>query len=319
MSENSKFVGKVIDKIIWKVVLTCAKCLFNMKWMHISGTKRKQLWEQKKNKYYDPLLYWGDRKIFQFIPKLLRAEWNQQIVILPRIVVVISTRCTLKCKYCGEFIPYFNQKQDLRTEYVLKDLEQLFNQMEYICTLEFIGGEPFLHNDLDIFLKKVNQYNSRIGKVEITTNATVPIPDKLLTILKNQKIEILISHYKVNSRKVRELKEILKRERINYRSLDAKYWTDSGKIHFNGKSRKSTYEMFMHCYASRDCRTLYKGKFLLCSRGPYMLEQGYHPNCLDIYINNLCSNLYTFYLQSGYATCKYCRHNEKKIPIAEQL
>lgn len=317
--ENSKLLRKSINKIKEKAVLVCARCLFYMKWMHISEAKRKQLWERKKEKYYAPLFYWGGSEIFKFFPKLLRAEWNQKIVILPRIVVVISTRCTLKCKYCGEFIPYFEKKQDLDAKYVIDDLEHLFSQLEYICTLEFIGGEPFLHNDLDSFLKKVNQYDLKIGKIEITTNATVSISDKLLSTLKNEKIEVLISRYKVNCGKVRELKEILKREGIKFRILYAKYWTDSGKISFNGKSKESTYEMFMHCYASRDCRTLYKGKFLLCSRGPYMIEQGYHPNCLDIHKNNLCSNLYTFYLQPGYATCKYCRHNEKKIPIADQL
>ena len=308
------------ERIVERFILICVKYLFNIRNCHITKNKRKRFWKQKKEKYYMPLFCRLNHKmLIALLPKLLKAEWNQQIKILPRIVLVISTRCTLKCKYCGEFIPYFENRRDINSENIISDLNCLFSQLDYICTLEIIGGEPFLHKDLDCFLKNLNENKSKVGKIEITTNATIRISNKLRSLLQDEKIEILISNYKVNSKQVKELKKICEYEKINYRILDAKYWTDSGKIIQNGRTKENTYKMFMRCYASRDCRTLYKGRLLLCSRGPYMIEQGYNPNSLDIYKFDLCSNLYTFYLESGYATCKYCRHNEKRIPVAEQL
>lgn len=307
-------------KILEKFILICIQCIFYIKQIHVNKNERERLWKQKKEKYYMPLFYWISHKaLIDLLPKLLFAEWNKQIKILPRVVFVISTRCTLKCKYCGEFIPYFDDKKDIVSEDVIRDLNCLFNRLDYICTLEFIGGEPFLHKDLDLFLKKANDYNFKIGKIEITTNATVKIPNRLIPLLQNKKVEVLISNYKVNAKYVNELNRFCKKNKIASRILNAKYWTDSGNIIQNGLTKENTYKMFMNCWASRDCRTLYKGRLLLCSRGPYMLEKGYFPNSLDIHMDNFCRNLYTFYLESGYDTCKYCRHNERKIPVAEQI
>ncbi|MBQ3544556.1 MAG: radical SAM protein [Lachnospiraceae bacterium] len=312
-------IGMIKNKLHSKIILKCTECVFRLKTRHLSKKKQNLLWERKKEKYYVPLFHRDNGKIPHLFSKLLKAEWMQEVKILPRIVIVISTRCTLKCKYCGEFIPYFENKTDICVQQIVYDLECLLGQMDYICTLEFIGGEPFLHKDMDILLRNVKQYKEKIGKVEITTNGTVRIEEKLLPLLRDEKVEVLISNYKVNAEKVRELRKKLKSEKINHKVLDAKYWTDSGKIVFNGLSKKDTYKMYMQCYAASDCRTLYKGKLLLCSRGPYMIELGYYPNCVDIHKTNLCKNLYAFYLRSGYATCKYCKHNEKKIPVAEQI
>lgn len=304
-----------------KILLFLTKYIFLKKMA--KRTNAHELWERKEEKYYKAILNQisvsNQRISIRECLKLIRSEWRQEITILPRIVVVISTRCSLKCKYCGEFIPYFTDKVDISADEVIKELDCIIGQMAYIHTVEFIGGEPFLHNELDRILRRTLQWGNKIGQIELTTNAVVSIKPNVLSLLKNKQVLVLISVYPFNRSRVRKLERILKEQGICYQEIKTSCWSDFGAISKNTNSKEAIEKMYMKCIASRDCRTLYKGKLMYCSRGPYMLESGYNPGGLSIFKGEIRANMYKFYLNGANNSCRYCHYNHKPIPVAEQL
>ena len=66
-----------MKKLLNVIIVKCAKVLFDFKNKNIEERKRKRLWVQKENKYYNALFYWGGDKIYKYSLKLLVSEWNR--------------------------------------------------------------------------------------------------------------------------------------------------------------------------------------------------------------------------------------------------
>ena len=301
-----------------KMIIRLSKIIFLNSFSKLEKKQKMILWKRKEEKYYNALFLQQTIGIKQGI-NLLKAELKKEINILPRIIIVISTRCSMKCEKCGEFIPYFEKKNDISTEYIIDEIYNLFRQIDYIYTVEVIGGEPFIHKDFAKIMNTLFQFDSQINKIQVTTNAVFNIQSDIIHEIKNSKLEILISEYPNNKAKVCQLGKILKEEGINFKIIRAKYWTDFGPICYNNLKNEQINHMYMQCNASRDCRTLYMGNLFYCSRGPYMIENGYNPNRISIYSPNFKRKLYAFYNKVSKNTCGYCNYNRKPIPVAKQI
>lgn len=108
----------------------------------------------------------------------------------------VTTRCTLKCLNCNMFMPYYAEPCDIPYEQITKELDILFENVDYIYNYELLGGEPFLNKELKkILIYMCEKYDNKIGQVGIITNGTI-IPDKSIwEILKKYKIHLLVSDY----------------------------------------------------------------------------------------------------------------------------
>lgn len=63
---------------------------------------------------------------------------------LVRLVVVLGTRCSLRCRDCNNLMPHFKPQKDLDINKIIESLEILTRNVSSILKCEFIGGEPFL-------------------------------------------------------------------------------------------------------------------------------------------------------------------------------
>ncbi len=145
--------------------------------------------------------------------------------VIPCLEYVVTTKCTMNCKQCNTFIPYFNDKTHLKHtsfEQFKKDLDKLLKSVDYVDYFGFVGGEPLIDNNL---AKKV-QYalNKRqIKHVFIASNCTILPSNELLKVMKNKKFKIQISNYN-NVKNIKngitvkhnEFKDLLIRNNISY-------------------------------------------------------------------------------------------------------
>ena len=94
-----------------------------------------------KRKWGKRLYYNKERLSFLFTGK----------VSIPILVYVVTTRCTLNCKYCNSFMPAFTKETHLAPvsfEQFKEDMDKLLKSVDKIHVFQFIGGEPFLAKDL---------------------------------------------------------------------------------------------------------------------------------------------------------------------------
>lgn len=261
--------------------------------------------------------------------KIMSNFKHNKKIIIPRLVVNITNRCTLKCKECAALIPYLKQRGEAEFHSVIKDLDKIFNVIDECLCIEFIGGEPLLYDKL-VELLQYAQKIKKIKVIEITTNATI-IPNNALTqVLKKERTLVQISEYQnIKSQKIEELQCHLEKNNIKYKVLKMDRWYAYGDANKRGRSKKELEYSYYYCNDNKMCRTLYAGKLFVCGRAAALYSLG---GCLtdsssyfEIRKNENITgkDLINFYKNHMYAeACNFCdisRDNLKSIAVAEQL
>lgn len=167
-------------------------------------------------------------------------KYRNQINIF-EIHQALTTRCTLNCRNCNMFIPYYTETHDYSFEEIKEDLDSLFRRIDFIFNYELLGGEPFLNKDLMPILQYMTQrYKSRIGHIGIITNGTVIPKPELLNFIKENNIGISISDYSNVVHYQNTLNtfiEKLSKKKIDFLISKEMVWRDFGfpdkKYYFN--------------------------------------------------------------------------------------
>jgi radical SAM protein with 4Fe4S-binding SPASM domain len=104
------------------------------------------------------------------------------------IDLFITNKCNLKCPHCYRNASFL----DKMTLIPLKRFCELVDEMEYnrVRSLKITGGEPFLVSNLYDIVKYVCSKRIHVG---ILTNATKPLTDKWLNLLKSENLSLGIS------------------------------------------------------------------------------------------------------------------------------
>lgn len=160
-------------------------------------------------------------------------EWNlrwKNKCVLSKIDTVITSRCTLRCRNCNLFIGYANHHADMKFKDLKKSFDIFFDSVDYVYEYTLLGGEPFLHDELDQILSYLMEnYSDRIGKVNLISNGTVMPRENVLKLMKEYEMTVHISDYtqSVNYRK--KLAEVIKafsQKGIEYYVIPNNTWKD---------------------------------------------------------------------------------------------
>lgn len=123
--------------------------------------------------------------------------WNyKKKVCLMEVHSTVTSRCTLKCKHCNMFMPYYKEHVDYTAKDILEDLELLFRHVDYIVAYRILGGEPLINNELEDMIKQIgDRYGDRIGNIGIITNGTILPDEKLIETSKKYNVKFDFSDY----------------------------------------------------------------------------------------------------------------------------
>ncbi len=123
--------------------------------------------------------------------------WNyKKKVCLMEVHSTITSRCTLKCKHCNMFMPYYREYVDYTAKDILEDLELLFRHVDYIVAYEILGGEPLINGELADMIRQIgDRYGNRIGNIGIITNGTLLPDEQLIEISKKYNVKYDFSDY----------------------------------------------------------------------------------------------------------------------------
>lgn len=100
--------------------------------------------------------------------------------------IALLNRCNLKCPYCFAQSYTGTQSEDITKQGFLKLLDFCAGDTK----IGLIGGEPFLHKDINEFLE-ILKYDYRFSLVTVFTNGV--FIDKSLPILSSPKFKLLIN------------------------------------------------------------------------------------------------------------------------------
>jgi len=251
-------------------------------------------------------------------------------IIIEKVNLILTPRCTLRCKKCCNLMPYHKNPVEFSYDNVLQDIEDLQEIVKKIKCLQLIGGEPLLFKELPQLLEYLKKAR-KIKTILLVTNGTIIPSSELLVALKHRKIHVFISNYIRLNTKINEVFALCRQHGINVR-LEGLVWRDMGGGANKQRSCKENQQIFDKCY--RECHELFNGEYHLCSRSSNATFIGMVERKESDYADirhsgdkkkrkNAKRNLRQLLQRIKYITaCEHCMGNRDDNPIiveAEQL
>lgn len=170
--------------------------------------------------------YWYERFGFKFyyyylkIRELLKGKTS-----IPNFVYETNTPCTLRCKECHSYMPFYSKDMHFTTNFETfkTEMDKLLKSVDLIISFRLQGGETLLVKDLPKIVEYICN-KKQVQHVQIITNGTVIPSQELLNAMKNPKLFLSMSDYSNNSELEGKLKynEIIKL--CNQNNVHCKYW-----------------------------------------------------------------------------------------------
>ncbi len=263
-------------------------------------------------------------------------------VHLLRSGIVITLRCTLKCKLCGGYVPYYKKPPHFSYNEIAKTIDNYFAVVDTVGDFSITGGEPLLHEDLKRIIKKALEYSDQMKRFLILTNGTLLFEDEVIQILKENKdmCHVTISDYGDLSIKTKELADILHQNDISCRKI--KYngdnlffdgWVDFGDHTQKHFTQEEIDEKGRKCSVrNRHCNFyIINGEIHSCGRSYRRMELNIIPKnkkeYVDLFDDSISNEekrktLNYIYNSTSATSCAYCNGLCKDSPRfqpAEQL
>ncbi len=247
--------------------------------------------------------------------------------VLPRIMILPTTRCNLRCKGCSSLLPLFEHPVDLSASQLIRDLELFFRAVDQ-CIRLTIGGEPFLYPELADLLSYLQKQDKILG-VLLITNSTIQPGEAALELLKDPKFFVEVSDYG-HIRQMSRTVAALESAGVRFSVLTDQVWDDMGGVEPRGRTAEQRREVYRTCEQSRLMKSIHNGVVYTCARSARMraLECGYCSEqdyfILDEHeaVEDLRDKIRALYYMDGADACDRCdlgRLPAKKIPAGIQL
>lgn len=264
-------------------------------------------------------------------------------ISMSNVSLVITLRCSLKCKLCTAFAPYYKQAPHFSYETLTKSIVRYFELVERVEKFTINGGEALLHENLPNIINFVQKYIDRIGMLEILTNGTLVPSERLLESLKRSpKINILINNYGTSiSTKIPEIVSAFQKNNITYRLRDQNAekdycggWVDISDLSNKNRSKDETAELFSHCVypGAFKCFAIFGDKAYICGVYLRCKTTGVIPDQPMEYVDfsddsvsspeEKINQIQNFFARKFFSSCEYCNGfcpESKRFTPAEQL
>ncbi|MBI5079289.1 hypothetical protein HZB06_01260 [Candidatus Wolfebacteria bacterium] len=208
---------------------------------------------------------------------------NPDKIFLRSIDVIITERCSLKCRDCSNLMQYYENPQNCDTGMLLKSLDIFCAIIDEVMDFRIIGGEPFMNKEWHVIAKKLID-EPKAKRIVIYTNGTIIPNEKHIPLLKNGKVLIIISDYGALSRNLIGLEKTLTKNKIAHYVLNIDEWLSCSAITPHNRGPKGNKEIFKLCCA-KNMATLSDGKLFRCPYAANAFRLSAVPDCKSDYVD----------------------------------
>lgn len=269
-------------------------------------------------------------------PVIMLCKYEK--VFLDTVTMIVTERCTLRCKKCSIMLPYFKSIKEFPFEKLKKEADAFFHMVDFVGNYTLTGGEPLLNKELPQIVEYIGRnYRKKIGSFQFITNGMIFPNEELLSLIKKYDIAIQVSDY---TKAVPHIKDKVLENVKKYREhgiyivflCDAQ-WVDFGfESVEHDMSEKQLIAFFDYCRTR--CRGYVDGKIRYCINAYFAakaLEQEEDDNNFFDIINSeqnmeqkrMLVEFDLGYNKDGYLSmCKHCNGtceiNKHFIEVGEQ-
>ena len=187
---------------------------------------------------------------------------NPHQLFLRSVDIVITERCSLKCRDCANLMQYYEGPVNYSMEETLQSIDALCACVDCVNEFRVIGGEPFMNKEIHLVVRRLVD-EPKVKRIAIYTNATILPRDEHLECFRSSKVLFMITDYNELSRNLTALTRLLDENRITYNAHKAERWTDSGEIRKHNRGVEDQKKIFTNCCA-KNTLTLSRGELHRC-------------------------------------------------------
>jgi Predicted Fe-S oxidoreductases len=269
----------------------------------------------------------ADGDLAPYIPEAERVLREEQPLLLPYVEVVLTTRCSLRCRHCSNLMQYYTPETHISysPETVRRNLARLAEVAGYIGMLRFLGGEPLLCSRLPEIVEDALGHAS-VGLVEVVSNGTIEPSAELLTVMRHPRASFDFSNYGPVSRLLPGLLRDVKRAGVVYRCVETQTWLDMGGMRRRDYTPERVGEVFRAC--KNICKTLMGEELHMCPRSAHGTALGLVPRMARDVVNihegsvpEVREAIRALYDTDCVEACLYCNSPDERgaLPAGEQM
>ena len=265
------------------------------------------------------------KKVNELGLKLSTKTEGEFPVVLPRLVLLLTDKCTLCCEGCCAFVDRFTNPQHMDAEKLLEGVKTIFRNIDGCINVQLIGGEPFIYPEMGKVLDFLLTEN-KVFKIGIVTNGTVIPGDDVLSRIRNEKVFVEISDYGLLEIQAKVV-NAFEKNKVNFRMFSGQeYWSDYGDPTIcREKTEEELKNEYFHCFDGKKCKAFDGERLYMCYHAAKMkhlgVEWDYLHDSRSLTDGDIKKNILDCYLQRYAKACNYCAEmvkDKKQIPVGKQ-
>lgn len=196
---------------------------------------------------FDPLVLHLDldRYLFEFF-----AHTEPQTVLVQTLDVMITERCSLRCKDCSNLMQYYRNPEDLDFDRLFRALDRLMGSIDHLLEFRVLGGETFMNKQAHRYLERLGDY-ANASRIVVYSNGTILPRPEVLQWLRREDALVRITDYGEVSRRVTEMTGVLEHEGIAYVAEPCTQWQDCSGFRLPITDPELLADQFGRCEAAR--------------------------------------------------------------------
>lgn len=189
---------------------------------------------------------------------------ESQLLYAQSIDLMITEKCSLKCKDCGHLMQYYQKPIHRKKEDLFAYIDRVSDVFDVVGGMQILGGEPFMNPDVyDIVLYA--QTKETIQTIHVVTNATI-LPDKeKLKQFDTTKVDFIISDYENDKQRIEEFRELFQEIGISCDFATSGKWMDYATIQPYHHTKEELIAQYKQCN-TKNTFVLSYGNLYICPR-----------------------------------------------------
>ncbi len=183
-------------------------------------------------------------------------------LVLRSLDVVVTERCSLKCRDCSNLMQYYVDPKDLEIGPLFDSLDQIMKAVDHVMELRVLGGETFMNKKVHQYVNRLREYPN-YTRIVVYSNGTIIPQGENLKCLRYEDTYLRISDYGQLSKNVKKMTALFDEQNIIYNLDHVSAWQDCAEIKLRDRSKKDLELVYASCCAN-DTLTLLHGRLYIC-------------------------------------------------------
>ncbi len=182
-------------------------------------------------------------------------------LFLKSLDVVITERCSLRCRDCSNLMQYYRRPADCDPEAVVAETAAVLDLVDGLDELRVIGGEPLRHPGWPRIVEGLLELP--VGRITVYSNGTLDPGPVFRPGPAHERLFFMFTDYGPLSRHLSTIAARFDREGVRYRIEPVESWTDCAAIGPRRRSPEAARTVLGECCA-RNLTTLLRGALYRC-------------------------------------------------------